>query len=226
MSNSDFILRLQNVDRRFGDLLVLQNVNLDVQEGETLALLGPSGSGKSSLLHIAGLLEAPSAGAVVINGVNTSDLSDRERTLIRRDDLGFVYQFHHLLPEFDALGNVSLPQLIAGKSKSEAEAEASRLLELLGLKERLHHQPGQLSGGEQQRTAIARALVNKPKILLADEPTGNLDIKTSDTVFDALIGLVRKEGLCAIIATHDHNLARKMDRVLTIKDAGLVTWDG
>lgn len=226
LAPNDKMLVLDQVSRRFGELEVLRDVNLTLRRGESLALLGPSGSGKSSLLHIAGLLEKASSGEVIIDGAITSSLNDRERTLIRRDDLGFVYQFHHLLPEFDALGNVCLPQLIKGKSKKEAEIEALRLLSLMGLKERTHHQPGQLSGGEQQRTAIARALANKPKILLADEPTGNLDVKTSDTVFDALIKLVREEGLCAVIATHDHNLAKKMDRVMTISEMGLVDWEG
>ncbi len=216
------VLRLENVARRYGDLVVVEEINFSLRPGETAALLGPSGSGKSSLLHIAGLLEAASAGEVHINGRATSTLNDAERTRIRRATLGFVYQFHHLLPEFSALGNVSLPQLIAGVKKKDAEAEAVRLLKLMGLGERTHHQPGQLSGGEQQRTAIARALANKPKILLADEPTGNLDPKTSDVVFDALLNLVRKEGLAALIATHDQRLAKRMDRVYVIRDQRLV----
>ena len=216
------VLRLDDVSRRFGDLVVVEHVDFTLNAGETAALLGPSGSGKSSLLHIAGLLEKTSGGEVHIMGRATSKLSDAERTRIRRATLGFVYQFHHLLPEFSALGNVALPQLIAGKKKKEAEAEAKRLLTVMGLGERLTHQPGQLSGGEQQRTAIARALANKPNILLADEPTGNLDPKTSDVVFDALLKLVRVEGLSALIATHDQRLAKRMDRVLTIRDQRLV----
>ncbi|WP_375203140.1 ABC transporter ATP-binding protein [Hyphococcus sp.] len=219
---SEPVLRLENVARRYGDLVVVEEINFSLHPGETAALLGPSGSGKSSLLHIAGLLEAASAGEVHINGRATSTLNDAERTRIRRATLGFVYQFHHLLPEFSALGNVSLPQLIAGVKKKDAEAEAVRLLKLMGLGERTHHQPGQLSGGEQQRTAIARALANKPKILLADEPTGNLDPKTSDVVFEALLNLVRKEGLAALIATHDQRLAKRMDRVYVIRDQRLV----
>ncbi len=219
---SEPVLRLENVARRYGDLVVVEKINFSLHPGETAALLGPSGSGKSSLLHIAGLLEAASAGEVHINGRATSTLNDAERTRIRRATLGFVYQFHHLLPEFSALGNVSLPQLIAGVKKKDAEAEAVRLLKLMGLGERTHHQPGQLSGGEQQRTAIARALANKPKILLADEPTGNLDPKTSDVVFEALLNLVRKEGLAALIATHDQRLAKRMDRVYVIRDQRLV----
>ncbi len=219
------VLELKGISRRYGDLLILEDVNVALAPGETLGLLGPSGSGKSSLLHIAGLLEAPSSGEVVIAGRATSKLNDAERTRIRRDMLGFVYQFHHLLPEFSALGNVVLPQLIAGANKKHAEVEAERLLSALGLSERLRHQPGQLSGGEQQRTAIARALANKPAVLLADEPTGNLDPKTSDVVFDALLDLVRQEGLATLIATHDRRLAERMDRVLVIKDQHLVQPD-
>ena len=217
------VLRLEQIERRYGALVILKPSDFTLARGETVALLGPSGSGKSSLLHIAGLLEAPSAGEVFINGAATSSLNDAARTRLRRDALGFVYQFHHLLPEFSALGNVALPRLIAGRKKSEAEAEAARLLTLVGLGERLHHQPGQLSGGEQQRTAIARALANNPQILLADEPTGNLDPKTADRVFDALLDVVRREGLSALIATHDQRLAARMDRVIAIQDQQLIT---
>lgn len=220
---SDVVLRLDKVARRYGDLVVVEEIDFSLRAGETVALLGPSGSGKSSLLHIAGLLEAASAGEVHIEGRATSKLNDAERTRIRRNTIGFVYQFHHLLPEFTALGNVALPQLIAGAGKRQADAEARRLLSLMGLGERLDHQPGQLSGGEQQRTAIARALANRPKILLADEPTGNLDPKTSDVVFDALLALVRGEGLAALVATHDQRLAARMDRVLMIRDQRLVS---
>lgn len=215
-------LHLQNVTRRYGDLFIVDRAELKLAKGELVALVGPSGSGKSSLLHIAGLLEAPSEGDVFIHGVNATNLPDADRTRLRRDHLGFVYQFHHLLPEFTALGNVSLPALIAGEKKAIAEQEAARLLTVLGLGERLTHQPGQLSGGEQQRTAIARALANKPDVLLADEPTGNLDPKTSDVVFDALLKLVREEGLSAIIATHDGRLAAKMDRTFMIEDQKLI----
>ncbi len=221
-TSADTVLRLEKVARRYGDLVVVEEIDFTLNAGQTAALLGPSGSGKSSLLHIAGLLEAPSAGEVHIMGAATSVLNDSERTRIRRATLGFVYQFHHLLPEFSAIGNVALPQLIAGVSKSTAELEAARLLTMMGLGERLNHQPGQLSGGEQQRTAIARALANKPKILLADEPTGNLDPKTSDVVFDALLNLVRSEGLSALVATHDQRLAKRMDRVFVIRDQRLV----
>lgn len=222
MSNKrDIVLHLQNIERRYGDLVILEDADLKLHAGETIALLGPSGSGKSSLLHIAGLLEEPSSGEVHIEGIATSSMRDADRTAIRRNALGFVYQFHHLLPEFSALGNVSLPQLISGKKNVEAEAEAIRLLTAMGLGNRVHHQPGQLSGGEQQRTAIARALANNPRILLADEPTGNLDPKTSDAVFDELLGLVQGEGLAALVATHDQNLAKKMNRILTIRDKKL-----
>jgi lipoprotein-releasing system ATP-binding protein len=219
---SEAVLRLDGIERRYGDLVVLRPSDFTLALGETVALLGPSGSGKSSLLHIAGLLERPTAGEVTIAGAPTSKLSDRTRTELRRVALGFVYQFHHLLPEFSALGNVALPQLIAGHRRADAEREAARLLTALGLGARLHHQPGQLSGGEQQRTAIARALANRPKILFADEPTGNLDPKTAARVFDELLGLVRSEGLSAVIATHDQRIAGRLDRVVAIEDQRLV----
>lgn len=221
-ADDEAALRLESVERRYRDLVVIEQADFTLKRGQTTALLGPSGSGKSSLLHIAGLLEAPSAGEVYIDGVATSGLSDAERTRIRRDALGFVYQFHHLLPEFTALDNVALPRLIAGEKKRAADEQAAAFLTALGLGERLTHQPGQLSGGEQQRTAIARALVNKPDLLLADEPTGNLDPKTSDVVFDALLDIVRKEGLAALIATHDQRLAARMDRIVEIRDRRLV----
>ena len=221
-TDGEAALRLENVERRYRDLIVIEQADFTLERGQTTALLGPSGSGKSSLLHIAGLLEAPSAGEVYIGGRATTGLSDAERTRIRRDALGFVYQFHHLLPEFSARDNVALPRLIAGEKKRDADEQAAAFLTALGLGERLTHQPGQLSGGEQQRTAIARALVNKPDLLLADEPTGNLDPKTSDVVFDALLEIVRKEGLAALIATHDQRLAARMDRIVEIKDRRLV----
>lgn len=219
---SDLALELRGVSRRYGDLVILQPSDLTLKRGETVALLGPSGSGKSSLLHVAGLLEKPSGGEVFIAGRATVALDDAARTRIRRDQLGFVYQFHHLLPEFSALDNVALPQLIRGKSRSEADAEAKRLLTALGLGERVTHQPGQLSGGEQQRTAIARALANHPRVLLADEPTGNLDPKTAEKVFDELLSMVQAEGLSALIATHDQRLARRLDRIVVIRDQRLV----
>ena len=222
---SDAALRLAGVERRYGDLLILTASDRDVRRGEIVALLGPSGSGKSSILHMAGLLEKPSAGEVYVDGVAASRLDEASRTALRRRSLGFVYQAHHLLPEFSDLGNVALPQLIAGRSRAAAEAEAARLLTLMGLADRLNHQPGQLSGGEQQRTAIARALANHPDVLLADEPTGNLDPQTSAMVFDALIDIVRKEGLAALVATHDHALAKRMDRIVSIVDRRIAPAD-
>jgi lipoprotein-releasing system ATP-binding protein len=220
------VLRLENVSRRFkegdGQLEVFNSLNMELAPGEIVALVGQSGAGKSSLLHIAGLLEAPTGGEIYIAGVAASRLPDTERTRIRRDTIGFVYQAHHLLPEFDALENVILPQMIAGKSRSAAAVEAARLLGLLGLGNRLSHRPSQLSGGEQQRVAIARALANRPRILLADEPTGNLDPKTAGGVFDALIAIVRAEGLAALIATHNFELAARMDRALLLHQGKLV----
>jgi lipoprotein-releasing system ATP-binding protein len=222
---SDTALRLDRVTRMFkegeGTLEVFRDVSLSVQPGELVALVGPSGAGKSSLLHIAGLLEAPSTGEVLIGNQSASALPDSERTRLRRDTIGFIYQAHHLLPEFDAMENVILPQRIAGKPRKTAEAEARRLLVALGLGERLDHRPSQLSGGEQQRVAIARALANHPKILLADEPTGNLDPRTSGGVFDALLSLVRNEGVAALVATHNYDLAGRMDRTLVLDQGKL-----
>jgi lipoprotein-releasing system ATP-binding protein len=219
-------LRLQNVSRAYtqgeNTLDVFHNLALTLRPGEVVALVGPSGVGKSSLLHMAGLLEAPSDGEIYIAGAAASKLDEKTRTRIRRDMIGFVYQAHHLLPEFTALENVMLPQRIAGKSRAVAEANAKRLLEQLGLGARLEHRPSQLSGGEQQRVAIARALANSPKILLADEPTGNLDPRTSGGVFDALVKLVRAEGLAALIATHNLELAAKMDRALIMHEGKLI----
>ena len=219
-------LRLENVTRIYkegaGQLEVFRDLNLSLRPGEVVALVGQSGSGKSSLLHMAGLLEAPSSGEIYVDGIAASTLPDGERTRIRRDCIGFVYQAHHLLPEFDALENVVLPQMIAGKSRADAGAEAARLLTSLGLGKRLTHRPSQLSGGEQQRVAIARALANKPKILLADEPTGNLDPRTSGGVFDALIAITREQGLAALIATHNFDLAARMDRALLLHQGKLV----
>jgi lipoprotein-releasing system ATP-binding protein len=221
------VLRLDQVSRHYregekGDLEVFSNLSLSLKGGEIVALVGQSGAGKSSLLHMAGLLEAPSGGEIYIDGQPASQLSDEERTRIRRDRLGFVYQAHHLLPEFSALENVVLPQMIAGKARQDAKAEATRLLTVLGLAQRLSHRPAQLSGGEQQRVAIARALANKPKILLADEPTGNLDPRTSGGVFEALIAITRAQGLAALIATHNFALAARMDRVLLLDKGKLI----
>jgi lipoprotein-releasing system ATP-binding protein len=225
--NSGFpVLRLTNLSRRYqsgeSELVVLDGVNLDIAGGEIVGLIGPSGSGKSSLLHAAGMLERPSDGQVLVEGHDGWALTDEHRTGIRRNRIGFVYQFHHLLPEFDAVHNVALPALIAGRPRRESLAEAERLLCVMGLQHRTHHQPAQLSGGEQQRVAIARAMINKPALILADEPTGNLDPDTSTVVFAALSDLVRKEGAAALIATHNLELAKYMDRVMSVDHGHLV----
>ena len=201
---------------------MLKGATASLYAGETVALLGPSGAGKSTLLHIAGLLERPDSGAVVINGVDCVKLGDSERTRMRRSEIGFVYQFHHLLPEFSALENIVLPQLILGLSRTEAEERASQLLDCLGISERGDHRPAQLSGGEQQRVAIARAVANGPRLLLADEPTGNLDPPTAERVFEQLLSLVRQSGVAALIATHNLELAARMDRTLRLKEGLLV----
>jgi len=219
-------LRLDRVTRIYKqagrELIVFRDVSLALAPGEIVALVGPSGAGKSSLLHIAGLLEAPSTGEVYIEGEAASQLSERRRTEIRRRALGFVYQFHHLLPEFTAEENAAMPRRIAGADREAAQSEAKRLLTLVGLAERMDHRPAQLSGGEQQRVAMARALANNPRVLLADEPTGNLDTRTADGVFEMLINLVRSEGLSALIATHNYELAKKMDRTLMLDKGALV----
>jgi lipoprotein-releasing system ATP-binding protein len=226
MNENNEVLRLQDITRRYregeGQLEVFSALNLSVKAGEIVALVGQSGAGKSSLLHIAGLLEAPTSGEIFIEGRAVSQLPDSERTRIRRDRVGFVYQAHHLLPEFDALENVALPQMIAGKSRADAVKEAARLLTVLGLGERLTHRPSQLSGGEQQRVAIARALANQPRLLLADEPTGNLDPRTSGGVFEALLQVSRAQGLGALIATHNFELASRMDRAVLLHQGKLV----
>ena len=222
---SDRVLSIRGLKRvyRSGDrdLEVLTGADLDVSRGEIVGLIGPSGSGKSSLLHAAGLLEHPTAGAIFVEGRDCSKLNDRQRTRVRLATIGFVYQAHHLLPEFTALDNVALPQMIAGRSRKAARARAEELLGQLGLAERAHHQPAQMSGGEQQRVAIARALANRPRLLLADEPTGNLDPHTSTAVFANLYDLARREGVAALVATHNLELARHMDRVLALKDGRL-----
>ncbi len=226
MSERPPVLSLKGLTRRYksgeSELVVLDHVDLDVAAGEIVGLVGPSGSGKSSLLHAAGLLERPSEGEVLIGGESGWIVGDAARTEIRRHRIGFVYQFHNLLPEFDALDNVALPALIAGRPRSEARADAERLLDLMGLAARAHHQPAQLSGGEQQRVAIARALINKPLLILADEPTGNLDVDTQTAVFTALTELVRKEGAAALIATHNLELTKYMDRVMALQHHKLV----
>ena len=204
------------------EVQVLRGVDLTVGEGEVVALVAPSGAGKSTLLHIAGLLDTPDTGMVSIGGEDMTGLSDRRRTAIRRAGVGFIYQFHHLLPEFTALENITLPQLANGVSERVAKARALELLDTVGIAERAAHRPAALSGGEQQRVAFCRALANGPALLLADEPTGNLDPDTSDRVFDALMTLVRATGLSALIATHNHDLAARMDRIVRL-DAGAVT---
>lgn len=222
---SEFTLELQGIERTYTqgatELQVLRGVNLSVSPGEIVALLGPSGSGKSTLLHIAGLLEHVAVGEVVIGGTPCSAMSDNERTLVRRSKVGFVYQFHHLLPEFSALENVAVPQMVAGQSRKLAHARAMDLLGELRIADRATHRPARLSGGEQQRVAIARAMANRPALLLADEPTGNLDQETAARVLDALLKLVRERGLAALIATHNEELAATMDRQLRL-DNGIV----
>jgi len=219
-------LVLRDVHRTYsteaGDLLVLRGVDLTLRAGEIVALVAPSGVGKSTLLHIAGLLDRPSRGAVLIEGKDAGGLPDNARTALRRDTIGFVYQFHHLLAEFTALENVALPRMIAGRPRRDAEQRAAELLGVFGLGQRLRHLPGKLSGGEQQRVAIARALANKPRVLLADEPTGNLDVATAETVFAELTARVREVGVAALIATHNPELAARMDRTVRIVDGKLV----
>ncbi len=213
-------LELDRVERRYGvgetTVEVLTGASLALFSGQSVALIAPSGAGKSTLLHLAGLLERPSAGEVIIAGASTSGMTDDERTALRRTQIGFVYQFHHLLPEFSALENLVLPQMIAGLPRSEAASRAGELLAYLGLGARQSHRPAELSGGEQQRVAIARAVANGPRVLLADEPTGNLDPKTADLVFATLTALVKATGLAALIATHNMDLAARMDRRVTI----------
>lgn len=220
------VLELRAIERIYeteaGELPVLRGVDLVLQPGEIVGLVGPSGSGKSSLLHAAGLLEKPDGGDVCISGISTLEMKDRERTAMRRRDIGFVYQFHHLLPEFDARENIVLPLSIAGTPRARAVARADELLTKMGLSERATHLPAQLSGGEQQRVAIARALANSPRLLLADEPTGNLDPGTSASVFEAFRDTVRQEGAAALVATHNLDLARQMDRVVTFEDGHLI----
>ncbi|HLD95580.1 MAG TPA: ABC transporter ATP-binding protein, partial [Alphaproteobacteria bacterium] len=204
-------------------LEVLKSITLELKKGEMVALLGQSGAGKSTLLQICGLLDRPTSGTIELCGKNVSLLNDKERTALRRDFLGFVYQFHYLLPEFSALENVMIPRMIQGESQGKAKEKGAFLLEQMGLSHRLTHRPKKLSGGEQQRVAIARALCNEPKLLLADEPTGNLDPKTASHVFSNLKDLVKQRGLCALIATHNLELAKKMDRVVVLEEGMLKT---
>ncbi len=226
MSDAPPVLTLRGVGRTYTagieqPLEVLKAVDLELRPGEIVGLIGPSGSGKSSLLHAAGLLERPTTGEVMLGAVNASKLNEKARTKLRLSSIGFVYQFHHLLPEFSAQDNVALPLTIAGEPLKSARARADELLIRLGLGARLQHQPAQLSGGEQQRVAIARALANRPKLILADEPTGNLDPATSGSVFQSLFDLVRTEGAAALVATHNMELAGFMDRVFALKDGRL-----
>jgi len=223
---SERVLRLNAIRQSYlqgeARLEVLRDVSLDVENGEIVCLLGSSGAGKSTLLHIAGLLERPNFGEVEICGRACGSLSELDRTLVRRTQLGFVYQFHHLLGEFTALENAALPQMINGASREEAAVRAVELLEIIGLSGRLTHRPAELSGGEQQRVAIARAVANRPAILLADEPTGNLDHRTADAVFGEIIRLIREEGLSALVATHNQELAKRMDRTFVLQEGTVV----
>ncbi len=220
------ILQLESVTRSFRqgekEIVVLTGVDAVLWPGQAVALVGPSGAGKSTLLHITGLLESPTSGRVIINGRDCATLSEADRTRLRRKEIGFVYQFHQLLPEFTALENVVIPQLILGKSRKAAEAHARALLAGVGLAERAEHRPAELSGGEQQRTAICRGLANSPRLLLADEPTGNLDPHTSEHVFRQLVDVIRNQGVAALIATHNLELASRMDRVLQVQEGQLV----
>src|SRR6266436_3835326 len=219
------VLELHGVRRVFKqagtEFVVLNGIDLELQPGEVVALVGPSGAGKSTMLHVAGLLERPDGGAVLIGGEDCGRLSDERRTLLRRSAIGFVYQFHHLLPEFSALENVMMPQMIAAVPRRQAREKAAALLDRVGLAPRAGHRPGRLSGGEQQRVAIARALANDPRILLGDEPTGNLDHATGDSVLGTLLDLVRHTGLAALIATHNLDLARRLDHIVALEDGRL-----
>lgn len=222
------LLKTENLNRTYyqgGETLnILHNVDIDIKAGEIVALVGPSGSGKSTLLQMTGLLDKPTSGKVIIAGQDASVTDDETRTALRRKFIGFVYQFHYLLPEFSALENVVIPQMIAGKKKSDAEDRAKELLSQLKLDHRYDHRPARLSGGEQQRVAIARALANNPKLLLADEPTGNLDPETSNGVFEMLTDLVRSSGIGALIATHNMDLAERMDRILELKAGRIISY--
>ena len=225
MNKNPIILEIKNLTKTFTQgsevLDVLRGINLSLQAGEIVALVGSSGSGKSTLLHIAGLLDKPTDGEITLNGLDVLDLSEKKRAQQRRENIGFVYQFHHLLPEFSALENVMMPLIIQGRPTKEATQEAEKLLKTVNLLPRASHRPSRLSGGEQQRVAILRALIGSPKVLLADEPTGNLDVDTSALVFEELVSLVRTHKIGALIATHDLELAKKMDRIVYL-DHGLL----
>lgn len=223
------VLELQNIIREYkseaGILKVLEGANLVLNPGELVGLVGPSGSGKSTLLHTAGLLEKPEGGQVFLEGEDCMALNDSGRTRLRREKLGFVYQFHHLLPEFNARDNVAMPLMVGGLPRRKAREKADALLAEMGLSERLKHQPGQMSGGEQQRVAIARALVNDPRLVIADEPTGNLDPATTERVFESLIRMARGEGAAVLVATHNMALTQHMDRVLTLQNGKLTDFE-
>lgn len=224
---SDTVLRLASVSKVYNaglpnEINVFEDVNLELKRGELVALVAPSGAGKSTLLHVAGLLDAPDGGEITIDGQMVAKIKDKERTRIRREKIGFAYQFHHLLPEFSAKENVMMPQRAAGVLKADAAARAEDLLSQVGLAARMEHRPAELSGGEQQRVAVCRALANRPQLLLADEPTGNLDPETSAQVFDILLKLARETGLTALVATHNHDLANRMDRILRLEAGRIV----
>ncbi len=230
MNSQPPVLQLDGVSRIYSEahgkkVTVLDGANFTIGAGEIVSMVAPSGAGKSTLLHLAGLLERPDAGEVLVNGVGTVKLAEDQRTALRRNDIGFIYQFHHLLPEFSARENLMIPQMLRGVGKPEASERAMELLAFMGIAEREDHRPAELSGGEQQRVAIARAVANGPKLLLADEPTGNLDPATSDRVFNMLENLVRSSGLSALIATHNHALAKRMDRVVTLSGGKVVDAD-
>ncbi|MCB1386106.1 MAG: ABC transporter ATP-binding protein [Nitratireductor sp.] len=224
---SEIVLQFDNVTRIYEEahgkqIRVLEGASFAIEKGELVSLVAPSGTGKSTLLHVAGLLERPGGGEVYVNGHAANRLSDDRRTGLRRNDIGFIYQFHHLLPEFSALENLMLPQMLRGAKRKRAKKRAMELLDFMGLADRAGHRPSEMSGGEQQRVAIARGVANAPKLLLADEPTGNLDPGTSERVFAMLDRLVRATGLSALIATHNHELARRMNRILTLRDGRVV----
>lgn len=223
---SDAVLNISSLERTYGEgkhaLTVLKDAELQIKQGEMVALIAPSGTGKSTLLHSAGLLERPDGGDVYINGQSTAKMNDAARTALRRTAIGFVYQFHHLLPEFTAEENLMIPQMVRGRNKSVSRERAKELLDYMKIGKRAEHRPSELSGGEQQRVAIARAVANAPSLLLADEPTGNLDPETSSHVFETLETLVRETGLSALIATHNHELAAKMDRTVTLKTGQVI----
>jgi len=225
---SSIVLKTDDLCRYFTqgekNLNILHNANVEIKAGEIVALVGPSGSGKSTFLQTVGLLDCPTSGLLPIANQTTDHMSDKDRTKLRRDTIGFVYQFHYLLPEFSALENIVIPQMIAGKKRDEAEGRASELLDMLKIDHRADHRPATLSGGEQQRVAIGRALANDPRLLLADEPTGNLDPETSERVFELLIDLVRNVGVGAIIATHNMQIAERMDRILEFKGGKLLSY--